>query len=156
MRRRWVWFVFVPLAALLGGFVTLVMTGFLKALTFGQYDVVRLETSIAVYVTWIAIACAGVASAVAWWFRRRRDREGRTVFHEIASICMAVFFGGLLALSRVKGIDALRLIVPVIFIAWVIADAQAPQKAPWRKLFRASATAVVGLGTSALIHFLAR
>lgn len=152
MRRRWIWTTFLSAAFVLGSACIMTLAGLMKALSFGMYDGAELEHDLAVWVTWPAFGFAVVMLAVGAWRRRRMDDPRRETFGELGAIALAIFFGGLLSLTRVSGFVWDRPFVAALFLAHAVADARMPRASTRRKVARAAATLAIGLATTWILH----
>src|SRR5512147_1055584 len=122
MRRRWIWTTFLSAAFVLGTACIMTLAGLMKALSFGMYDGAELEHDLAVWVTWPAFGFAVVMLAVGAWRRRRMDDPRREAFGELGAVGLAIFFGGLLSLTRASGFVWDRPFVVALFLAYAIVD----------------------------------
>lgn len=152
MRRRWIWATFLSAAFVLGTACIMTLAGLMKALSFGMYEGAELEHDLAVWVTWPAFGFAMAALAVGAWRRRRKGLARRETFGELGAIALAIFFGGLLSLTRVSGFVWDRPFVAALFLAYAVVDARAPQAPTGRGIARAAATLAIGLATTWILH----
>lgn len=155
MRRRKVWAIFLSLAFVLGAGTIMFLAGLMKAFSFGMLTARELEHQLAVWVTWPAFGLAALLYAVGAWRRRRHALPHREAFGEASRVAFAIFFGGLLSLSRAGGIAWSRPLVAALFLAYVVADSREPQSSMKRRLMRAAAMLLVGLGTTWFIRYAA-
>ena len=155
MRRRKVWAIFLAVAFVFGAGTLMFLAGLMKAFSFGMVDGSEIEHDLAVLVVWPAFGLAAVAYAIGAWRRRTRQMPHRETFGEIAALALAIFFGGLLSLSRVSGLAWDRPIVAALFLGYALADAGTPQSSMRRRIARAAAMLLVGLGTTWIIRYAA-
>lgn len=146
--RRWVWLVFVPILLAMAAFVVAVVSGFMRAFSFGGYTPHETEAAVAPLILWPAFGFAAFAYAASRLFKPG------IIAREISSVCMAIFFGGFAGLAEAWNVWWTLALWAAIFLPWVICiEAAKPQKKPGRRRWRLAAFCLTCLATWGLIHY---